>query len=200
MTKLAFLDTETTGLDPDKHEIWEVGLIIRDGDSSGEEYVWQFPITEIDADPFALEVGYYWERRWDTRSTEISTHDAIFKANSPSARRKNYRDQGLAIDRSPEWCRHFAHLTAGAHLVGAVVSFDEERLRRLLRSRGVVPRWHYHMVDVEALAAGLTRSPPPWNSEGLSRLVGIEPNDFDRHTALGDARWARALYDHVMMV
>jgi oligoribonuclease (3'-5' exoribonuclease) len=28
MSGLAFVDTETTGLDPDVHQIWEVGLII----------------------------------------------------------------------------------------------------------------------------------------------------------------------------
>jgi len=26
---VCFVDTETTGLDPDRHEIWEVGLITR---------------------------------------------------------------------------------------------------------------------------------------------------------------------------
>ena len=59
---LAFIDTETTGLDPDRHSIWEVGLITPDGD----EHLWQFPVEEMSADPFALEIGRYWERRWGT--------------------------------------------------------------------------------------------------------------------------------------
>jgi hypothetical protein len=77
--------------------------------------------------------------------------------------------------------------------------------------------WHYHLIDVEALAAGwiaaqsgpvpiliaganvgLVSGRPPWRSEELSRAVGVDPDDFDRHTALGDARWAKAIYEAVM--
>lgn len=86
--------------------------------------------------------------------------------------------------------------------------------------------WHYHVIDVEALAAGwlartrkmqaagyieseiavrLNRDPivgiaphPPWNSTELSLAVGVDPNDFDRHTALGDAKWAKAIFETVM--
>jgi hypothetical protein len=65
-------------------------------------------------------------------------------------------------------------------------------------------------VDVEALAAGYiaeksapdeelrTVAVPPWDSTDLSRAVGVEPREFDRHTALGDAKWARAIYDAVL--
>jgi hypothetical protein len=86
--------------------------------------------------------------------------------------------------------------------------------------------WHYHVIDVEALAAGylaairqdaaelgyhdrpdtpqyehegnLEIARLPWKSDSLSRAVGVEPDDFDRHTALGDARWAKAIYEAVM--
>jgi hypothetical protein len=40
---------------------------------------------------------------------------------------------------------------------------------------------------------------PPWRSEELSRAVGVDPPEAaERHTALGDARWAMRLYDVVM--
>ena len=42
------------------------------------------------------------------------------------------------------------------------------------------------------------RATPPWDSDALSRAVGVNPDDFDRHTALGDARWAKAMYEAVM--
>lgn len=192
--KVCFVDTETTGLHPDKHQIWEVALITPNGD----EHVWQFPIQEIDADPFALQIGRYWDRRWAPDPYGIATNDAIYSAHLSVSRRKNFPDEGKAIVPGPEWCRWFQQLTAGCHLAGAVVSFDEERLRRLLWSQGVWPRWHYHLVDVEALAAGHLRVPPPWGSEQLSKAVGVDPGDFDRHTALGDARWAKAIYTAVM--
>lgn len=194
MTKLAFVDTETTGLDPIHHEIWEVALILREpyepepGDEDQTPWVeyqrtWQLPVDLGRADPIALNIGQFQQRR---------------------------RDLGglTALD---VFARDFANLTVGAHLVGAVVSFDEERLRRLLRKNHQCPMWHYHLVDVEAFAAGAVAGAnnargltdgfdarPPWDSNKLSAAVGVDPGQFDRHTALGDAQWARAIYDAVM--
>jgi len=198
--RLAFIDTETTGLDPDRHNIWEVALITPDG----SEHVWQFPVDEMSADPFALNIGRYWDRRWDTDWQEIRPLDAIYEAHNAKSRRKNFPDQGRAIQPSEAWCHHFRDLTAGCHLAGAVVSFDEERLRRLLHRHGVLHRWHYHLIDVEALAVGWLAghgdhlAPLPWKSDDLSQMLGVTVSDGDRHTALGDARWARDLYDAVM--
>jgi DNA polymerase III epsilon subunit-like protein len=170
MTRLAFVDTETTGLDPDRHETWEVGLVLREENGAEFERVWQLPADLGRADPMALKIGRFHERRSDY---DFLTEPAVFAAQ-------------------------FAGLTLGAHLVGAVISFDEERLRRLLRANGECPMWHYHLVDVEAMAAGFRAMPPPWDSGELSRVVGVDPDQFDRHTALGDARWAKAVYDAVM--
>jgi hypothetical protein len=194
MSGLVFIDTETAGLDPDRHSIWEVALITPDD----REHVWQFPVDEMAADPFALNIGRYWDRRWPVGIQEVSDLDAIYEAHSPKSRRRNFPDQGRAIKPGRNWCEHFRDLTAGLHLAGAVVSFDEERLRKLLHQHGVLHRWHYHLVDVEALAAGKLGVEPPWDSEELSRAVGVDPDGFARHTALGDARWARTIYDAVM--
>lgn len=208
---LAFIDVETTGLDPDRHEIWEVALILR-VEAPGEEiarrsgagrivsrsmtlsqvvnreYLWQLPVDLGRADPKALEIGGYHKRRGMLGAVQIS-------------------------QLSP-FASEFARLTRGAHLVGAVVSFDEERLRKLLRANGACPEWHYHLIDVEALAVGwlhgVVREYPgsraadfiaqglPWNSSDLSSVVGVDPDAFEKHTALGDARWAMAIYDSVV--
>jgi hypothetical protein len=69
---------------------------------------------------------------------------------------------------------------------------------RLLHRNGVLHRWHYHLVDVEALAAGSLGIEPPWKSDDLAAALDITVAGEDRHTALGDARWARAIYDAVM--
>ena len=37
----------------------------------------------------------------------------------------------------------------------------------------------------------------PWKSDDLSAALGVTVSDEDRHTALGDAKWARAIYDAV---
>ena len=184
-TNVCFVDTETTGLDPDRHEIWEVGLILPDG----SEHEWQLPVDLSRADPIALNIGRFHERRWAGRHWPNDEGKAVVV---PTAR--------FAYD--------FVALTRGLHLAGAVVSFDAERLWKLLRANGECPMWHYHIIDVEALAAGWLRAQldpslwtiaqPPWKSEDLSRAVGVDPDQFDRHTALGDARWAMAIYEAVM--
>lgn len=173
---LAFVDTETTGLDPRFHEVWEVALILRrDGGDKDVEYVWQLPVNLGNAEAKALEVGRFYERR----------------------------DPGRIV--TPErFAREFAELTAGAHLVGAVPSFDDAFLKKLLRRNGACPSWHYHLIDVEALAVGWLASEeatlirPPWKSDQLTAALGIHVDDTDKHTALGDARWARAIYDRIM--
>lgn len=40
--------------------------------------------------------------------------------------------------------------------------------------------------------------PPPWGSDWLSTEVGIDPERYERHTALGDARWTRDLFDQII--
>lgn len=176
MTKLAFVDTETTGLNPERHEIWEVALVLREDHapetdartSTTTEHVWQLDVDLGRADLIALNVGHFQERR---ASREALTY-------------------------TPHFLEDFIDLTWGAHLVGAVPSFDAERLERLARRHGFCPGWHYHLVDVEAVAAGALGFRPPWKSEELSGSLGVAvPSGEDRHTALGDARWARDLYD-----
>lgn len=169
MTRLAFLDTETTGLDPDLHEVWEVGVIVREDDGTETEEHWFLPVDLGRADAVALRIGGF--------------HDRY--------------DREL-VERLDLFARDFAKLTRGCHLVGAVISFDEERLRRLLRSNGACPEWHYHLIDIEALVAGQFGVQPPWKSDELGAMVGTLVSDEDRHTAIGDARWAKAVYDAVM--
>lgn len=58
MTPLVFLDTETTGLDPAKHEIWELAYA-RDGGPVRSFFLSHDLGT---ADPKALEINGYWDR------------------------------------------------------------------------------------------------------------------------------------------
>lgn len=180
MSRLAFVDTETTGLDPDKHPIWEVALIVReDGADPADdlELSWQLPLTPAAAaqhDPVARELTRFDARRWP--------------------------DQDLTAPRA--FAEAFADATAGAHIVGAVPSFDEERLRRMFRPLMIATRWHYHLIDVEALAVGYLAAAGnapdlPWSSTDLSEAMGVAAHP-DAHEAMADARWARDLYDAVV--
>lgn len=194
MTKICFIDTETTSLRPDRRA-WEIGIIAREPGKPDVEHHWLIDGHDLDlgnADPFSLSVGRFYERHPDYRLD---------------------REPDLICPDEWEALKDVEAVTRGAHLVGAVVSFDAEVLAARMREHGICPSWHYHLIDVEALAVGyLSRKAlaigatdelsrellaPPWKSDDLSRALGVAVSDEDRHTALGDARWARAIYDAV---
>lgn len=94
----------------------------------------------------------------------------------------------------------------------AFIDVETTTLDPMLRRHGLIPAWSYHVVDVSAMALGWLngrgaaaehgatdpRLPvtPPWKSDDLSLMCGVEPpGEDDRHTALGDARWALRWYD-----
>jgi DNA polymerase III alpha subunit (gram-positive type) len=58
MSDLVYLDTETTGLDPELHEVWEIAWAVND-DPVQSTFV---PHSLATADPKALELNGYWDR------------------------------------------------------------------------------------------------------------------------------------------
>lgn len=200
VNRIVFLDTETTSLRPDRRA-WEIGLIVREPGGPDVEHQWFIAAHDLDlgnADTFALNVGKFYERHpqyvhghWQTSLVS---------------------GEALAL-------REVEKLTRGTHLVGAVVNFDADVLGTRMRAHGILPSWHYHLVDVEALAVGWLHrhaatlenrqatlndatglrqtATPPWNSDELSAALGVTVPEDERHTALGDAKWAMAVYDAV---
>ena len=184
---IVFLDTETTGLSL-ADDVWEFAAIRREGDGAPDY-------------PLHLFIE----------------HDAAKAAELPDSFRADLesRFDPLVAISPRDAARLIAHALrpgtdgAKAHVVGAVPNFDTERLALLLRAHGLEPAWHHHLIDVETLAVGYRygasdrmRIPKkgfslPWDSDALSRSVGIEPDAARRHTAMGDAEWARAIYDRI---
>jgi hypothetical protein len=199
---IAFVDTETDGVHRDR-KAWEIAIIRRE--PNGDETEWQ-AFIDIDlatADPFGLRVGGFYDRH-PLGQFLAGSRDAYPvtgpRMTGPGA------DSHLQPDLMPIQyaALTIARMTHGAHIVGAVPNFDTEVLAQLLRTQGLNPAWHYHLVDVENLAVGFLAGngnvfTPPWKSDLLNEAIGLEPVDeADRHTALGDARWAAAIYDTVM--
>lgn len=193
--QLAFLDTETLGLDHVSHPIFEVGIVMRDDDAD-TEHRWTFnPGRQLAmADPGALRINHFYDLAVDLPLG--ITHARYWlegqEQDSPAV------EQAL-------W--EIAQLTADRHIVGAIPSFDTERLDTMLREHGLCPAWHHHIIDVEALAVGYLAgrkrqldkflTPKGWDSRKLGEAVGA-PRGADAHTALADARWARDMYDAIV--
>lgn len=161
------MDIETTGLDPDRHEIWELAVVTVEDGPGQLERVWQFPVDLSRADPAALRVGQFYARRLKIQ--------LISKPRAAAA--------GVA------------RLLDGATFAAANPTFDAGFIERWLRANGQCGTWHYSLLDVKSMAAGKLGLAPPFGTTAeLARLLGIDPDGFDRHTALGDARLAHAMY------
>lgn len=180
MSELVFIDTETTSLRPDRR-IWDIGIITQKQGGVRTKYQGFIDRDDLDlgnANLFSLSIGKFFERHPDfngSNETTASEHSLL-----------------LEIEET----------TRGAHLVGAVVSFDAETLATRMRAHGICPSWHYHLIDVEALAIGYLRASGhsfslPWKSDDLSTALGISVDQEKKHTALGDAEWAMAIWDKV---
>lgn len=182
MNDIVFMDTETLGLDINA-PIWEFAAIKRvfDDDGSWAEEELHFFVQHADAEEWI-----------------------------PSLREDFVADYRARYDETTAFCwsaaaRSIASFVGGATVVGAVPDFDTTRIRhQLLGPLGIEDPWHYHLIDVENLAVGYLRGlavpgfAPPWNSDEVSSALGVTVPEDERHTAMGDARWAMRLYDAVM--
>ncbi|KAB7761205.1 exonuclease domain-containing protein [Mycolicibacterium mucogenicum] len=172
MTDYCFLDTETIGLDP-KAPVWEfAGIRARPG----------FPL----------------ETREFTIEHDPGEHLARFRAERPDMASDYDARYHAPTALSPAVAAEEIHyLTNGATIVGCNPGFDIERLTGLLRRNGIEPAWHYHPLDTASMAQGWLAArgelpDPPYKSDQLSRLIGVDPDRFRRHTAMADARWCWA--------
>lgn len=198
---IVFVDTETTGLSSTARA-WEIAVIRREPDGTQREYVGQIAYTLADmakmrASEQALAVGG-WLTRGAPRTTYLGEN-----GEQKSFRWRDERDAALDLARG-----YFADEPV---LVGVGVHFDAEILRGLFGRAGVSATWHYGLVDLKAATWGVlaTRtavgvaeeaevaaSALPLRSEALAAAVGVEPpSGAERHTALGDARWAARWFD-----
>ena len=205
MTALVFLDTETTGLSLDD-DIWEFAAIRRDDDGTETElhlFIKHDP-RKCARLPESFRLDH--EQRFPAMTHDGKWHPDVVEQWKAASQISDF------LDGRP-------------HIVGAVPNFDTERIAKLCErqlSDWKAP-WHYHLIDVENLAVGyLLRSAdalyqasdgddgqiaraeelrqvamPPWDSDAISAALGVTVPDSERHTAMGDARWAMRLYDRI---
>lgn len=200
---LVFLDLETTGLDPERDQIWEFAAIRSyQGTETAYHFFVQHDMSLADSHLPEIFLNQY-KRRFHAQDSNIPTIDPTALA---------------AI------VRHIVFAPVGGvkpHIVGAVPSFDENFLKVLLIAHGYGSSkgwpWHYHLIDVENLTVGYLNGmlqygseskintlviqnaiSLPWNADELSSTLGIDLTRYERHTAMGDVQWARAIYQRVM--
>lgn len=190
---IVFVDTETDSLAPTR-KAWEVALIRRNPHTGLDDELHFFVRINLkDSDPFALSVGGFYDRHPQGRALSRFEIGSVGKPCEPQGR----------LLTTTEAAQRIASWTHGAHLVGCVPSFDAFTFDRMMRAEGILPGWSHHLIDVQTLAVGWLAAqgrkiPIPWRSDDLAAACGVPPlSPDDRHTALGDARWARDWFDVV---
>lgn len=172
---VVFVDTKTTGTDHAYHALFEVAII--DG-ATGTEKLWWLPADVSQAAPAALRLNLYYQRLQQVQSGRYPG----FVATAENA-------ETVASD--------IALLTAGKMVTGSRPWFDAQMIADFLEAYDLRPAWHYQFACIQNLIAGMKKIPPPWNSNELSRAVGVDPSKFNKNTAMGNARWAKAQYEAV---
>ena len=213
MTDLCFMDCETTGLHAELHKIWEFAGIRRTEEGEETRMLLQIEVPLDSADPFALSIGKFWERygkngEWvEDPTVEYLWHGSLLAGNWRFPQRGELVSPMVAAGLIQRFTHH-------AHVVGNCISFDTERMARLLYEESLLPTWHYHVQDIEPLIVGFLRGRRtadnpypevftddgkvilPYQSDVLTKLIGVPgPSEAERHTAMGDAEWVMRQWD-----
>lgn len=203
--KLIFLSISTTSLDPQYGEIWKIAAIVRtEADKNrtvDREYCWQIRPRLFDADAHSLQLNRYYER----------LHPDLLRAQPEAALRIVHPDVPVESPNDPitnavkltdakDVAAELAVLLDGAIVVGLAPALVERFIQRFLRERGQAGTNQRHLIDVTALVGGALRVPPPWRLDGFLYAFELDYNEAGRHTALGEVRIARDLYDAVLGV
>lgn len=216
--KLCIVDCETTGLYPDAgHEIWEIGLIVREQTDLSDpyaarkdtEYLWRVKPDLTRADPEALRKNRFYDR----------TDGMVIDPVDHAANLAGLSINDVVWSDPAEVAAFLAFQLDNAIVVGANPGFDIDFIRPFLHRHGWAYTAHYRPICITGFAAGYlfgkatatsriaSAEPPssfpaalnlPWSSNAISAEVGVNPDDYDRHTALDDCRWALAQLDAVM--
>lgn len=200
--------------------IWELAVIER---TTGTARVWRMELPDAtraiaDLGPVAgaLAVGRFHER---TEGMRDATRDEIlarYGGTRPMPGDITDVWDLTCAQNGPFWSdpADLAGVVAGllrdVTLIAAVPSFDAGFLSAFLAHYGQPARpWHYRLRDIGSMAAGyLAGNYDPYRvNRGLAPQIpaldastdeyavalGLDPDQFERHTALGDCRLVEAM-------
>lgn len=165
---LAFIDVETTGLTPERHEVIEVAVVLQRRDKTVEEWCTRVRPTRPEvAEPKALEVNGY------------------------AAHPERWADAPVFSQVAAE----LAQRLEGAILVGHNISFDCAFLREEFLRCGSDFRVPHRKLDTYTLAYEhlACKGLDSLSLHAVCAFLGI--SNEGSHTALVDARRCRAVWN-----
>lgn len=176
---LAFIDTETTGTDPERHEIIELAVIIakqvnREGRGPKleiiEEIEWKIKPEHLDtAEEAALRVNGYNEVDWMFASSLTNV------------------------------MQEFAKKTQSCSFVSHNLTFDYNFVMKAFEKTGIENNMHYAKLDTISIAFARLYDAPQadkFSLRALCELLKVE--NSKAHTALADTRALVECYKKLM--
>ncbi len=228
MGKLVFVDVESTSLDVRFGDLWEIATIVRDSNQpqyGDQESWWQVRPDLRLADPKSLQVSRYYERA--VVSSRPVGH-GVFLATEDWTDDDPYghsvkKGTTITTSTSGDIASTLARQFNGATIVANNPRFDWGFIEKFLRRNGQLLTASHRTIDIRTLAIGyvtgrlhgrvlaeeFAHTPEAiphladW-LEGVSDYVDWQAlgvprqKSEDQHTALGDTRLNRDVYDAVM--
>jgi len=210
----AYLDTETTSRRRLDRQVWNVGIVRVDPDGTVTEREWIVDDVDLTgSDAGSLMIGQFWHRHprygGNAGDAEVLSAGEVAAAVEEQLRPVRTDPAGDCLDYAP------------VPVFGIVPEFDVHSLWMMLEQHGLPWAAHFHPIDTDAVAVGYLAATiahqlpldagdqldpavlpsllPPWNRHDLGALLGVErPSAAERHTALGDARWAKRFWDRMV--
>jgi DNA polymerase III epsilon subunit-like protein len=197
--RVIFCDTETTGLDPERHELWEVGFIVYDTDlmeNPEDGLSFNFlvePVFLEDAEPGALRTNHFYQRTYGLTYSETPDH--------MDAKGESWSDPfSLA--------RYLALAFEDALVIGNNPAFDETFLGKFLRQHSQQLANFHRKINVVDMGLGWLQAQAAMGQANEEMLEALKlphsskkvldacgcPKNKAEHTALGDAEHVRDAY------
>lgn len=192
---LVHLDVESTALHA-RRRAWEVAAIVDRPGEEPTEHHWFVDIFDLDladADVVSLNIGRFWDRH--PQAAWVKVNDIGQAYIRPDAMTRPPIDRTV---REHELVPALAELFHDRAIIcGSNPAFDQYTLEPRMLAHNTPPAWHYHPEDVPGLARGWLAAqglPAPRKSDEIARACGLDPDWYERHTALGDCRLFRDLH------
>lgn len=168
---LAFIDTETTGIDINKHEIIEIGCVLT---TNKLEIIEEFEIKikpeHIEnADPVSFKINHYNEKDWEDACT------------------------------LKEAMNIFSEKVKDCIMVGQNVAFDSGFLENAFSKTDILNKMHYHKLDTISITWAKLHEDSDIDHFSLRELCkAFNIKNENPHNALSDAKATYELYKKLM--